>query len=209
MRSSRATAVAGAGPDALRRLAESARRRHRTAVATGIALVVVVTATATASGGDPSGGTHAPRFSDYPAGTAYRGTPAAPDFKRNPAADPFAAELREGVRRGPNFAGYLRVVEWSCGASCRRWMIVNTKTGRIHDSPEPAFSLEYQLNSLLLLVNTVGRFTAADPPAGVVRRVSRVQDRVSSRLDAARETSSRRGYFGACSTRAVVYSAYV
>jgi len=167
MPSSRATAVAGAGPDALRRLAESARRRHRTAFATGIALVVVVTATATATGRDPSGGTHAPRFSDYPAGTAYRGTPAAPDFKRNPAADPFAAELREGVRRGPNFAGYLRVVEWSCGASCRRWMIVNTKTGRIHDSSEPAFSLEYQLNSLLLLVNTVGRFTAADPPAGV------------------------------------------
>jgi hypothetical protein len=75
--------------------------------------------------------------------------------------------LREGVRRGPNFAGYLRVVEWSCGTSCRSWMIVNTKTGRIHDSPEPAFSLEYQLTSRLLVVNTVGRFTAADPPAGV------------------------------------------
>jgi hypothetical protein len=166
MRSSRATAVAGVSPDALRRLAEPSRR-CRTAVAAGLALVVAVTATAGATGRDSSGATHAPRFSDYPAGAAYRGTPAAPDFKRNPAAEPFAAELREGVRRGPNFAGYLRVVEWSCGVSCRRWMIVNTKTGRVQDSPEPAFSLDYQLNSLLLVVNTVGRFTAADPPAGV------------------------------------------
>ena len=41
------------------------------------------------------------------------------------------------------------------------------EAGRVHDSPEPAFSLEYQLNSLLLVVNTVGRFTAADPPDGV------------------------------------------
>ena len=47
-------------------------------------------------------------------------------------------------------------------------MIVNTKTGRIHDSPEPgAFGLEYQVDSRLLVVNTVGRFTAADPPSGV------------------------------------------
>jgi hypothetical protein len=166
MRSSCATAVAGAGPDTLRRLAAFSRRR-RAAVAAGIALVVVVTATAGATGRDISGGTHAPRFSEYPASAAYRGAPATPDFKRNPAAEPFAAELREGARRGPNFAGYLRVVEWSCGVSCRRWMMVNTKTGRIHDAPEPAFSLEYQLNSLLLIVNTVGRFTAADPPAGV------------------------------------------
>ena len=126
-----------------------------------------MTASAGATGRDTAGGTRAPRFADYPAGAAYRGTPATPDFTRNPAAEPFAAQLHDGVRRGPNFAGYLRVVEWSCGVSCRRWMMVNTKTGRIHDAPEPAFSLEYELTSLLLVVTTVGRFTAADPPAGV------------------------------------------
>jgi hypothetical protein len=132
-------------------------------------VVFVAAATTAAAAGDSatSKGDRVPRFADYPAGAVFHGTPAAPDFKRNPAAEPFASELRDGARRGPNFAGYLRVVEWSCGASCRRWMIVNSKTGRIHDSPEPAFSLEYQLNSLLLVVNTVGRFTAADPPAGV------------------------------------------
>ena len=130
--------------------------------------VVAVAATAGPAGQDaPGGATRAPRFADYPAGAAFVGTPAAPDFKRNPAAEAFARELREGARRGPNFAGYLRVVEWSCGISCQRWMVVNTRNGRIHDSPEPAFSLEYQLNSVLLIVNTVGRFTAADPPDGV------------------------------------------
>jgi hypothetical protein len=131
-------------------------------------VVVAAAAVAGAAGRDATDKTAAvPRFADYPAGAVFRGAPAAPDFKRSPAAEAFATELREGARRGPNFAGYLRVVEWSCGTSCQRWMIVNTKNGRIHDSPEPAFSVEYQLNSLLLVVNTVGRFTAADPPAGV------------------------------------------
>jgi hypothetical protein len=129
-------------------------------------LVATAAATAAAAGRNLPAA-QAPRFADYPAGAAYRGTPAAPDFRRNPAAEPFAMHLTEAVRRGPNFAGYLRVVEWSCGTSCQRWMLVNTRNGRIHDSPEPAFSLEYQLNSLLLVVNTVGRFTAADPPSGV------------------------------------------
>ena len=144
MRSSRATAAPGA-------------------VRNTLLVVVLVAASAAAAAGDD----RVPRFADYPAGAVFHGTPAAPDFKRSPAAQPFATELRDGARRGPNFAGSLRVVEWSCGTSCRRWMIVNSRTGRIHDSPEPAFSLEYQLNSLLLVVNTVGRFTAADPPAGV------------------------------------------
>ena len=144
MRSSRVTAAPGA-------------------VRSTLLVVLFVAASAAAAAGDD----RVPRFADYPASAVFHGMPAAPDFKRNPAAEPFAMELRDGARRGPNFAAYLRVVEWSCGTSCRRWMIVNSKTGRIHDSPEPAFSLEYQLNSLLLVVNTVGRFTAADPPAGV------------------------------------------
>jgi len=151
MGSSRATAAPGAVRNTL------------------IAVVILAAAaTAGAAGREATGkAARVPRFVDYPAGASFHGTPAAPDFKRSPAAEPFAAELREGARRGPNFAGYLRIVEWSCGTSCRRWMVVNVKNGRIHDSPEPAFSLEYQLNSLLLVVNTVGRFTAADPPTGV------------------------------------------
>ena len=118
---------------------------------------------------DSTGGaTRAPQFADYPAGAVFRGTPAAPDFKRNPAAERFGTLLREGARRGPNFAGHLRVVEWSCGASCQSWMIVNTKTGRIQDAPEPAaFGLDFQLTSRLLIVNTFARFKAEDPPWGV------------------------------------------
>ncbi len=109
-----------------------------------------------------------PQFADYPAGPVYRGTPAAPDFTRSPAAERYAAVLREGTRRGPNFAGELRIVAWSCGTSCQAWMLVNVKTGRIHEAPEPsAFALEFQLTSRLVVVTTVGRFTAADPPAGV------------------------------------------
>jgi hypothetical protein len=135
----------------------------------GLALITLGAATAGATGREAAGGARGvPRFDDHPIGAAYRGTPAQPDFKRNPAAEPFATQLREGTRRGPNFAGYLRVVEWSCGTSCQRWMLVNTKSGRIHDSPEPAaFGLEYRLTSRLLVVGTVGRFRADDPPSGV------------------------------------------
>src|SRR5206468_2823789 len=135
-------------------------------VPVALALVVVAVAPAAGAGRDSTGGaTRAPQFADYPAGAVFRGTPAAPDFKRNPAAERFGTLLREGARRGPNFAGHLRVVEWSCGASCQSWMIVNTKTGRIQDAPEPAaFGLDFQLTSRLLIVNTFARFKAEDPP---------------------------------------------
>jgi hypothetical protein len=166
MGSSPATAAAGAVRNGSRLIAvrRLTTERIAAAVATVVVLVAAIGSTAAAAGDTRAG---APRFADYPAGAVYRGAPAAPDFKRSPAAEAFAAELRDGARRGPNFGGYLRVVEWSCGTSCRRWMVVNSRSGRIHDAPEPAFSLEYQLKSLLLVVNTVGRFTAADPPAGV------------------------------------------
>jgi hypothetical protein len=120
-----------------------------------------------AGAADP-GRERAPRFADYPAGAVFRGTPAAPDFKRRPDAERFGTFLREGARRGPNFAGHLRVVEWSCGASCQSWMIVDARTGRIYDSPEPGvFGLDFQLTSRLLVVNTLARFRASDPPSGV------------------------------------------
>jgi hypothetical protein len=157
------------GPARGRSVHRARRRRLAQALsaaqAATLALLIVAGTVVLATAGGAAG---PPRFADYPADAAYRGTPAPPDFRRNPAAEPFAVQLREGARRGPNFAGHLRVVEWSCGAGCQRWMIVNTKTGRIHDSPEPgAFGLEYQVNSRLLVANTVGRFTAADPPSGV------------------------------------------
>src|SRR5262249_57241993 len=81
-------------------------------------VVLAAAATAGAAGREPTDkAARVPRFADYPARAVFHGTPAAPDFKRSPAAEPFAAELREGARRGPNFAGYLRIVEASCGTS--------------------------------------------------------------------------------------------
>jgi hypothetical protein len=136
-------------------------------VAITLGLVVVATVAGAADPGRDSA-PRVPRFADYPAGAVFRGTPAAPDFKRRPDAERFGSVLREGARRGPNFAGHLRVVEWSCGASCQSWMIVDARTGRIYDSPEPAvFGLDFQLTSRLLVVNTLARFRATDPPAGV------------------------------------------
>jgi len=169
MHSSLATAEAGAVRNSLPPDTWRAARRRLADVALAAATLVMIGAVSGHAAGRDAAGTAArvPRFIEHPAGAVFRGTPAAPDFKRNPAAEAFATQLREGARRGPNFAGYLRVVEWSCGTSCQRWMIVNVRNGRIHDSPEPAFSLEYQVDSRLLVVNTVGRFTAADPPAGV------------------------------------------
>ena len=70
------------------------------------------------------------RFQEYPITTTFRG-PAAPariDSARYGRM--FRTRLREGARRGPNFAGEFTVVTWGCGTSCQFVAVVNARTGR-------------------------------------------------------------------------------
>jgi hypothetical protein len=35
------------------------------------------------------------------------------------------------MRKGPNFAGYYRVVVWGCGTSCAEFAVVSLRTGNV------------------------------------------------------------------------------
>ena len=102
-----------------------------------------------------------PRFADYPAERSIA-HPARP-LLNNRLARAYRTVLRDGVAEGPNFAGNATIVTWGCGSSCRRWAIVDDRTGRVYAPPAeidmmfgPSYfrdvGLHYQPGSRLLVV---------------------------------------------------------
>lgn len=111
-----------------------------------------------------------PAFRDFPAAPSAGAAPARLQLT-TPAARRFRTLLRDGVARGPNFAGPYSVVVWGCGSSCSDLAIVDNRTGRVHFDPsvrdisgetvgdepgpaaQPAFSsARFQLGSRLLVI---------------------------------------------------------
>ncbi|HEV2762078.1 MAG TPA: hypothetical protein VGV38_03705, partial [Pyrinomonadaceae bacterium] len=76
----------------------------------------------------------APRFEDYPVKEVYRGRPARVRLDSRQARM-FRTRLREGARRGPNFAGRYAFVLWGCGTGCAQSGVVDLKTGRVSFPP--------------------------------------------------------------------------
>jgi hypothetical protein len=77
------------------------------------------------------GETKAPTFEQYPSETIYKGKPAAVDLESAPDARRFRTVLREGAKKGPNFAGHYAIVEWGCGTSCATIAVVDVKKGHV------------------------------------------------------------------------------
>jgi hypothetical protein len=79
-----------------------------------------------------------PRFEDYPAREIYAGTLAAPKLA-TPLEQTYADRITVGVdaegKKGPNFAGDLIVIQWSCGAPCVRMAVVDARSGEVHNPP--------------------------------------------------------------------------
>jgi hypothetical protein len=71
----------------------------------------------------------APRFGDYPA-PAFRGK-AAPLKLTTPQARGYRTRLREGARRGVNFAGRYTLHTWSCGTGCLQTAFIDAGTGAV------------------------------------------------------------------------------
>jgi hypothetical protein len=95
-----------------------------------------------------------PRFEDYPVREVYHGRPAPVDLSSSPDARRFRTVLREGARRGPNFAGHYTVVEWGCGSNCHVYGIVDARTGRVWITPWAAnLGAEYRLDSSLFVID--------------------------------------------------------
>lgn len=102
----------------------------------------------------------APRFTDYPVSTIYRGRPAAPKFDADDFyLDRFIEAVTYSSAHGPNFAGHYAIAQWSCGSDCRSMEVVDVKNGRIfREAPYGMMAiagrfagLSFKVNSRLLI----------------------------------------------------------
>ncbi len=84
-----------------------------------------------------------------------------PDFSLHPEAREHRSKLVAALRTGPNFAGAFTVVSWECGQNCQDHAVMNSATGQvIAYGPKTEFSLDYSLNSTLLITNPVKNLPA-------------------------------------------------
>ncbi len=76
----------------------------------------------------------APKFSDFPAKTMFKGKPA-PVRIEGRKARMFRTVLRQGAKEGPNFAGHYTVVVWGCGADSFSLAVVDARNGKVYFPP--------------------------------------------------------------------------
>jgi hypothetical protein len=116
----------------------------------GTVLLLVTATTAAAFGSDMS-------FQKYPAGAVYRGQLHYPQFSgRDKTYRMYSTRLREGMKRGANFAGKYAIVEVGCGAGCRFPLLIDISTGNVSELPIggedfPMLETKYQTDSRLLV----------------------------------------------------------
>ncbi len=97
-----------------------------------------------------------PGFEEYPVAGKFTGTPAVVDLRSHPKARLFRTMLREGAKRGPNFAGHYTVVTWGCGSDCRMVAVVDARTGRVYIAPftvSPGIGEDFRIDSRLFIAN--------------------------------------------------------
>jgi ankyrin repeat protein len=105
----------------------------------------------------------APRFTDFPVAQVYKGVPQPVDLRSNPGAPSYRTRLREGARKGPNFAGHYTVVGWGCGSNCESTMIVDALTGRVYDGFGDERGAEFKPNSRLVIADPASPGSNANP----------------------------------------------
>ena len=79
-----------------------------------------------------------PRFADYPAASSQRVFGEVVGISRPEETEAEAAfnnRLRKAAKNRPNFAGHYAIIGWSCGMICVNLAIVDTRTGKIYDTP--------------------------------------------------------------------------
>jgi hypothetical protein len=94
-----------------------------------------------------------PQFEDFPVSRKYKGVSAAVDLRSNPRAWSYRTRLRQGTRKGPNFAGHYTVVSWECGSNCESNTIVDALTGRVYDGIGDERGADFRLNSNLVIAD--------------------------------------------------------
>lgn len=98
-------------------------------------------------------------FDRYPAANVYKGRPAPAKLVTAEQRE-FRTVLRNGAKKGPNFAGHFTVVEWGCGSNCIAMAVVDAITGVVYDQNMPQMNqsgicgAQYKLTSTLFVVET-------------------------------------------------------
>ena len=104
-----------------------------------------------------------PQFEDYPALEAFRGQPAPVDLSSHPNARFFRTRLREGAKRGVNFAGNYALVRWGCGNECQQALVIDLRTGIVYGLAEPSAKRPIE-SSRGMEFEPTSRLIIADPP---------------------------------------------
>ncbi len=96
-----------------------------------------------------------PPFARYAVADTFSSQPAPVDLRSDPRAPQFRTRLREGARKGPNFAGHYTITYWNCNhTDCATLAIIDARTGRVYFAPFDIESdIHYQRSSRLLLVD--------------------------------------------------------
>lgn len=94
-----------------------------------------------------------PSFQQYSVSDYFQGMPAAIDLTSHPDSARFAGQLRAKLDQGPNFAGHYRLVSWGCGTHCTALMLVDLRSGAVHDGVVAELGLHFRVDSALLIVN--------------------------------------------------------
>ena len=93
-----------------------------------------------------------PNFTDYPVITRYGDKPAPVNISSHPLAKVFRTKLREGAKKGPNFAGHYTVVTWGCSTDCESVAIVDARNGKVFFPPfATVFGVDFRLDSNLFI----------------------------------------------------------
>lgn len=94
------------------------------------------------------------RFASYPAEEIFTGRPAAPNFSGISLSAEIKNKISEQAAQGPNFAGKLTVVSWTCGAGCENHAILDAQSGKIIElGLQSSYGVAYRLDSALFIVN--------------------------------------------------------
>lgn len=133
--------------------------------------------------------TPVPRFEDYPSNTAFSGRPARVLFSSARYGRTYRSRLRNGARKGPNFAGAFTIVTWACGSSCQVSAVINARTGALsRQMLRTTNGVEYRRDSRLLIADPVhaGDSAAAFAPSAERRRPTSGQACISNPLGGVR-----------------------
>jgi hypothetical protein len=73
------------------------------------------------------------KFETYKVQQIYQGKPAPAQILTT-TQKMFRTRIREGAKKGPNFAGHYTVIAWGCGAGCVNLEVVDAISGKAYDA---------------------------------------------------------------------------